>query len=592
MGVLAHQGIYCHNTSMPPPADWKCAAYSDNPDIKKCQCRSVERFLNHFCQDDKNAPRTHLDQSGGNLSKINIPWGPWRARFIKLYAEAMVSNSKLFLIEHRSKVFPMFYDMDERSDNVDWQYVNQREYIREIQKDTRQFFKSVVEKHEISKLFRIVVAAAEPREYNGRMKLGIHLHFPNLYVTVEQARLLRASAIIAMEKRFKAADVFSGESWNDVLDECVYNTNGLRMLGSDKTEKCGACKRGKLPNNKMCTACNRNFKVEADRPYMINEVMHGDGTLDIESIRRFHVVRSTCDYDTIDGKRADAVVHHYRQDGSEMTIGDWVDAMALTSVATEEGTNADPRFEKYAGCPAVPEGKARKEKVEKLADGSKRIVIEFESENAIKRKLAMGEELVVTKRSHDVIKALFLRMNRKQYEHLMIQDATYMRTGRTWLLLIHVRGHGCSYCQNVARDHGSNRIYFIADATHITQRCFSKKLHNGKRCSDYKDRRVCLTKAESDQLFLFQGKDCSSTTNRVFNEPTMSSDQGTKQQKTSISSTGNLPTVKRAAQRNYQCAHTRHLYTMLSSQQEQKNQKNIRKRKADKIACAETKKMK
>lgn len=565
----------------------QCPAYCKGGQAQDCNCVTMKEFLDHWIVEDKNAARTHLDMSGGcgkNKNKFNIPPGEWTRKFREVYAFELQRNHKLFLIEHRTKVFPHFYDIDEKNNKLDWRSVNRREYVRTIQADARRFFPTVTDDTDVRELFRVVVTTAPPVAKSDHVKLGIHIHFPNLWVSATEAKLMRVSAVVALEKRFQAADAFMGESWDDVLDACVYNANGLRMLGADKADTCSHCKGKRQANGKPCTECSFNGRQAQHRPYTINEVLEGDGQLNVDVTKRFLVVGAEKSVES--GSSVVQRMRHQRTDGSCLTQQDWFDALELTTVACPEGAQVDPRFVVYEGCPPV----AQQEVKEKLTDGTTRVRYVYPSESGEKRRLQNGEQLVITERTHQVLTGLFRRMNSEQYSNLMIQDATYLRvdSGRNkWILLIHVRGEGCGWCHNVCRKHESNRIYFIVDDMHITQRCFSSKSRPGKLpCTEFKSKRITLTKHESDQLFLFQGKGDGSSV-LPFNEPSRATTKPAKSgdqpvtNGTTVAQPPNANRQPKQSKRNYECARTQQLYTMLSRISESKKQAEIKKRKAE-----------
>jgi hypothetical protein len=73
------------------------------------------------------------------------------------------------------------------------------------------------------------------------IKSGFHLVWPEIWITVENAKKLR---ILFIEK---ITDVFgereSFNTWEDVIDLAVYEDNGLRMVGCRKMSICKCCKR-------------------------------------------------------------------------------------------------------------------------------------------------------------------------------------------------------------------------------------------------------------------------------------------------------------------------------------------------------------
>ena len=106
-------------------------------------------------------------------------------------------------------------------------------------------------------------------------KTGVHLHWPNIFVTGEQAMTIRESVIADMTLTFGPRVPPYQNSWEDVIDSAVFfkdgkEGSGLRMYGSRKSETCPDCK-GKLKNAdgtwKKCTNSRcRCGKVDSGRP--------------------------------------------------------------------------------------------------------------------------------------------------------------------------------------------------------------------------------------------------------------------------------------------------------------------------------------
>jgi hypothetical protein len=91
-------------------------------------------------------------------------------------------------------------------------------------------------------------------------KTGIHIIWPNLAVTAEQALIMRQSILSKLYEihngdrpnlwktersaQFEKSDsvLVDWDSWDDIFDHQIYTKTGLRMLGSDKFVRCSICK--------------------------------------------------------------------------------------------------------------------------------------------------------------------------------------------------------------------------------------------------------------------------------------------------------------------------------------------------------------
>src|SRR5690606_17088396 len=73
--------------------------------------------------------------------------------------------------------------------------------------------------------------------------------------------------------------------WRDVIDLQVYTTNGLRMIGSRKCDKCPKC--GDKPvARSSCVHCELTGVVDMGRYYDLCAVIGADGHNDDEELAR------------------------------------------------------------------------------------------------------------------------------------------------------------------------------------------------------------------------------------------------------------------------------------------------------------------
>ena len=115
----------------------------------------------------------------------------------------------------------------------------------------------------------------KPITKNGRalIKTGIHLLWPGVYVRQDNAHALRSAIVFRLTQRFGQRD--GSNNWMDVVDKCVYDMNGLRMLGSRKAHVCGKCHNDKGRNT--CAECGGEGKIDEGRPYAPKMIFTGNG---------------------------------------------------------------------------------------------------------------------------------------------------------------------------------------------------------------------------------------------------------------------------------------------------------------------------
>lgn len=413
-----------------------------------------------------------MDMSGHMGGQYCIPYGNVYDKFLKIYCRDVREGRFVYCIEKRSTVFRMFMDIDEKTHDPNWEDVDRLEYATTIQHDMRRFFPSV-EPSELDHLLKVVVCTPKNAAQilsseggNDVVKIGIHLHFPNLLVTDHEAKLIRASAVGALEKHVPfppEANIEGG--WNTALDECVYDANGLRMLGSNKMEFCSACKKKSKTEKSKCTECNGRLKFPIRRPYVAQFVIDGNGIVN--------------------------------EDETEKAISDFDYVFDMVTIRTPPGSQPDARFERYEGCPSYKNehanGRAKGKK-------QKRFKQDDESSKAIGIN-GYKECLLITPVIEKVLLGLMSKIDEK-YKNIQINDATWLGTTKSPCLCVRVAGEGSSWCRNVGRDHTQNTIYFTVTPNGLSQRCFSRKMRDtGTSCCNYCSERATLTSAELMILF-------------------------------------------------------------------------------------------
>lgn len=453
---------------------WGCFASIDN--IRECKCTNSHEFVQvHKLVLDKktNDQRevTYLDMSGHGGGQYCIPHGKVNDMFMELYSRDVKNGRGVFCIEKRSAVFKLFMDIDEKTHDPDWEEQDRLEYVTVIQEDMRRFFPRMEEK-ELDELLKVVVCTAEnaaqilPSGEGDVVKIGIHLHFPNLSVTDHEAKLIRASAVGALERQLP----FSPEArleggWNTALDECVYEANGLRMLGSIKMDPCQECKKKGKTEKLSCTVCGGRGRIPQPRPYKAQVVINGDGVVD--------------------------------EDETQRVVSDFDYALSLVKIRTPPNSKPDTRFERYEGCPSYKD-----ELSNSRTKGKK--VKRFKQDDETSKAIGINGHkdcLMIT----PAVEKVFLRLMSKvdpKYANLQIGDATWLGTAKSPCLCVRVAGEGSSWCRNVGRDHTQNTIYFTVTSNGLSQRCFSRKMReSGVSCCDYCSERVPLSSAENMILF-------------------------------------------------------------------------------------------
>ena len=373
----------------------------------------IEHGIWNKVEIDGKRVHTHLDLFGGEGGIMNIP-NSLNEEFLEIYANAIQQRTyygPCFLVEKKTEVFRMFFDVDLK--------VNESR-----RPSTNDFFL----------IFRQIVNR-------------------------EQALLIHASSIAALDLYAPHIGT-KEEGWRTILDSCVYEENGLRMIGSDKITKCPECK-DKKAKVKTCKSCSSKGKVMCGRPYQMAFAMTGDGMPD----------------------------HHYMAE----LANDYLKTVRATSIRSFEKF-PHPQFTRYEGCPSI----IALRKVETKTNTTYHVVNthSVDDEGMASMKKSVGGRLIKIT-DDDILRTITALLQRRddRWRNIVVRRASYTSTERKEIWVT-VGGEGSSFCLNVKRDHTSNTIYFSITPEGVVQRCFSKK-----ECSKFCSERFRIVDFESDILF-------------------------------------------------------------------------------------------
>jgi hypothetical protein len=155
-------------------------------------------------------PATHVLMSGGMLF---VPTEEIQ-EFYQSCVDAIKSGTKLYVVEQKTDRFKFFVDLDYKS----------HEKLKD--EDLLQFCSIIHDA--IDQTSRCLIARARPRPVGeGLIKSGVHVHWPDLVVTRNQALQFRTKIILKLTE-YLAFD------WDRIIDASVYGGSGLRMLWSHK----------------------------------------------------------------------------------------------------------------------------------------------------------------------------------------------------------------------------------------------------------------------------------------------------------------------------------------------------------------------
>jgi Herpesviridae UL52/UL70 DNA primase len=154
-----------------------------------------------------DAPVTHVLLNGGILS-VEDP-----SSFHAFYIDSLLHNKKLYVVEQKTDPFRFFVDLDYKAPEA----LTGDKLIHIC-----RIMCSVIGQ-------ACLVALADPRMVGSMIKTGVHIHWPDLHVTKQEAIQWRSQIILALREEIDY-------DWASAIDIAVYQGSGLRMLWSYKTE--------------------------------------------------------------------------------------------------------------------------------------------------------------------------------------------------------------------------------------------------------------------------------------------------------------------------------------------------------------------
>jgi hypothetical protein len=233
--------------------------------------QNLSAFVKKNTDDSREVTHRLLDGGNIHLGKEEME------EFYSVYATDIVSGFKNYIVELRTPIFKYFIDLD----IFDHEYYTGKSLLRiivKIQKALSYFTNRSSFNDDV-----YVCTTPEKRvkkediEY---IKTGVHLIWPTIYVTQEIALFLRQFIIqFLISKMGPRPD---HNDWEDVVDETVYNQNGLRLMGSYKALPCKVCKN-KQELRDSCEPCAGLGKLFGDHTYKLAYILSTDNRMKIKA---------------------------------------------------------------------------------------------------------------------------------------------------------------------------------------------------------------------------------------------------------------------------------------------------------------------
>ena len=430
----------------------------------------ARRYIKHGKKFDYTEEGTHTDTGGGILG---IPFEK-EEDFLECYANYILFGATAWFVERPTKIMKMFMDFDfNQKTPLSFQDIEVLGYI--VQSEIKKFFP---EASEAVSALNLIVSTTSPKpilldKTSGLtgIKTGVHMHW-GFYADFDRAMNLRESLKAACTKNAGKRS-FPLNTWEQVLDSCIYASNGdngsgLRMMGSDKAKRCKACEK-KKKDDKMCEECKDQGAINEGRPYHALYVMDINGNRVLEKEKEYKLSFVTLVKDT-----------KIRTNLTDLPV--------------------EPKFVIPDGAPLFIDEKLQKEKK------VKRIVLDENGKKIIqqKDKDLRGQNIEITNsdREWDAIEEFITKYSLEKYKNAYVSQITTDISRKSYQ--VHIKGELSRYCHNISREHSSNRIYFIITVDGMVQRCHdsddSQEMKFGP-CKDYKSALSPLTQQLSNILF-------------------------------------------------------------------------------------------
>jgi hypothetical protein len=306
------------------------------------------------------------------------------------------------------------------------------------------------------------------------IKTGVHFSWPNFFVTQKQMLDIRESVLAKLLESFGGRTAPNYNPWEDVIDDAPYNRkgpntgSGLKMIGSFKCKQCHECKFSKADKtyistitNAKCKTCDGHGNLEdrdvkgRGRPYMLLCVLGGPS----KSYSRD--LDSEADY----------------KSSFEKLVFD-----TKTRTFLEEFDEVEPEngFVLPSGAPVylgMTTGKRRQKGPAGLLAPTVR----------------GDHEVVPTSPAHAELQTIIREAFGSHYAQVVV-NKVFKGSKR---YKVNVSGPNSHYCQNIGREHRSNRIYFEITVDGIVQRCLDNgdltpEMKHG-RCQEYASSRIVLS---------------------------------------------------------------------------------------------------
>lgn len=370
---------------------------------------------------------THLLLDGGNIHLSSDDM----EEFYSCYANDLVCGRKNFIVEMKTPVFKYFMDLD----ILDHEFYEGKRLIKLVQ----------TVQHALSFFFDrydgfsgdVYICTSPPKEQHLQdtdyIKTGVHLIWPDVVVTTDIAIFLRQFVIQYVTAKLGKREEHN--PWEVVFDHSVYESNGLRMIGSYKAQSCKDCRRNR--DNSSCDTCKGLGKLYGNHTYTLDSILSTNRILKVKIVKELKT--------------------------QQMKL------IKLLSIRSNKfRANMDIK-EPYPPWFNVSLASKSNKHIHKLLKPTRDAHQKTGGSNAV----TISDTEIV-----DAVKTVLYESFRSSYPGIPEYRDIYIRSVRKpmqsknecyWVTT------DCRYCLNVGREHNSSTIYFKIDYKGIVAKCFSRK---------------------------------------------------------------------------------------------------------------------
>jgi hypothetical protein len=452
---------------------------------------------------------THLLLNGGVMK---VPITKYSSAFLEKVGKNLDDGYANYICEKRTHFFNMHTDLDilQKPDEEDQIVtVNNdnsvtpgpilKAWLFEIQNVMLQIYSKGAEfypelrdpnmcgctvkkcEHKLDRLLAVVCMSRPKRQFEKDKcfysKIGVHVIWPFIQCDANFAETrIRKAWIQHFQKKFGLRPSYN--IWEDIFDLTVYRQNGLRMVGSDKIEKCISCK-GKKSKTGICEAglCDgKNGCYPERRIYRVVDVLNSQGVTSPSELKMIQRSGTTeVQYSSIRSAKNKPTIN------SAVDMPEWFDPF----FALDEAETHKDRFEPNKAKKIV-----LRQQIDTLRENKEGEENFLKAVNAVKKvKLDPDDPCVIVIqqwiRDTKLIPTAVLPEVYRKTDIIDVKRCS----GKDSIPYYLVRIDSC-FCMNVGREHNKNGVFFLINKYGLYQKCFctcetTEGRANGK-CKDYK----------------------------------------------------------------------------------------------------------